>query len=71
MAAKQEFHCHILEDGTITMETGKIASEVHKMADEFKAEVVKLMGGPVETVRKREGVVIEHEHDHEHLHQHE
>jgi hypothetical protein len=69
MAAKQEFHCHILEDGTITVETDKIAPEVHKIADEFMAELKKRLGGPVETVRKREGVVVEH--DHEHVHQHE
>jgi hypothetical protein len=71
MAAKQEYDIHILADGTLSIETGKIAGEVHKQADEFMAYLASLMGGPVDTVRKREGVVHEHEHDRAIVHDHE
>jgi hypothetical protein len=71
MAAKQEYDIHILEDGTLSIETGRIAGEVHKQADEFMAFLASLLGGSVETIHKRQGVVHEHEHDHDHAHLHE
>jgi hypothetical protein len=71
MAARQEFDIHILEDGTLSIETGKIADEVHKAADELMAFIKAKMGGEVETTHKREGVVHTHEHEHTHLHQNE
>jgi hypothetical protein len=69
MPAKMEFHLHILEDGTATIDTGRIADEVHKEADEIMKYFAQLLGGEVQTIHKRKGIV--HEHDHEHAHEHE
>ena len=47
----------ILEDGEIKIETEGISGANHASADQLLAEVEKLAGGKVETVRKRPGHV--------------
>lgn len=51
----------ILEDGTVSIKTGKIDDAVHVSADELLAEVEKLIGGAV----RREKLPEKHKHAHE------
>ena len=52
----------ILEDGTISIQTGNMAGEHHASADEFIKLVQQLAGGARETKSTRE-------HGHHHHHQ--
>ena len=50
----------ILEDGTISITTGSFGKTVHQSADDFLADIEKLLGG-TKTVKK-----IKHKHQHTH-----
>jgi hypothetical protein len=45
----------ILPDGSVKMSTDKIGPANHAAAERLQANIAKLLGGPTETIRKREG----------------
>lgn len=67
----------ILEDGTITIETGDLSGPNHVSADKLLTELAEALGGPV-TIKKRSKFAVSHdltgalrEHSHDgHIHQH-
>lgn len=64
----KEIKITILEDGTISMDTNGIDKEIHADADAFKAELIKLSGGPSQTTHKTGKAGHVHNHDHDHVH---
>lgn len=52
----------ILEDGTISIDTGAISGANHASADQFLGEIAKLAGGTRETQKKKEKVMHVHSH---------
>ncbi len=57
----------VLEDGTITIDTDKIPTELHVDADKMVKEIQELLGGPVTIKQKR--AMPQHTHkDHSHIH---
>lgn len=66
MLKNDELKFEILEDGTVKIETDKIGSANHASAERLIATIAKLLGGPTETIRKREGHTHSHAHGHDH-----
>ena len=56
------FTVEILDDGTLKIETDTVSPANHKSADEFLAFVSKMLGGPVEKTKRKQG------HSHVHTH---
>jgi hypothetical protein len=68
---KAEMQLTILEDGTISIQTGNMAGEHHASADEFIKLVHQLAGGGREMKSTREHHRHHHHHyDHHHDHRH-
>jgi hypothetical protein len=65
---KAEMQVTILEDGTISVQTGNMAGEHHASADEFIKLVQQLAGGERQTRSTRQHHHHHHHHDHEHHH---
>ena len=67
---KGTIEVEILPDGTVKAETGDMGGATHKQADDFLALVQKMLGGPVEETKARQGHHHFHAHDHGSDHQH-
>lgn len=52
----------VLEDGTISIDTGAISGANHASADQFLNEIAKLAGGTRETTKKKEKTMHVHNH---------
>jgi len=65
---KAEMQLTILEDGTISIQTGNMAGEHHASADEFIKLVQQLAGGARDTKSTREH--HHHHHGQEEHHHH-
>lgn len=68
--AAAEIKLKILEDGTVTWETGLIPAEHHDDSDDLLEELEEALGGQV--IRKSTAARPRHVHhtDHEHTHEH-
>jgi len=68
---KDTFQIEVLEDGTLSIDTDGFTPQQHQQADEFVAELGKLMGGEVVVKEKRSHAKQHgHHHDHQHGHHH-
>ena len=65
---KAEMTLTILDDGTISIQTGNLAGEHHASADEFIRMVHELAGGARETKGTKEHHHEHHHYSHEHHH---
>ena len=70
MLPKGKMQVTILDDGTVKTESGDMGGVSHKSADQFYAEVARLMGGTVTDVKLKEAHHHHHEHEAAHEHQH-
>lgn len=66
--SKGQLDIRVLADGTLRIETGDMSGVNHKSADQFLAEMARVMGGEVE-IQKAEHP-HHHHHDHDHTHDH-
>jgi hypothetical protein len=57
------FKIRIEDDGTISMVTGKMSAEIHRTAQEFLEDVIRMSGGMYKTEH------LEKMHVHTHTHQ--
>lgn len=67
--SKAPMRITVLPDGSVKIETDKIAPAAHVRAERFLAEVNKLLGG--ETTRARRGHAHHDHHDHDHEGEHD
>jgi hypothetical protein len=67
---KNQFNIQILEDGTISVDSGSFDPTVHKSADDFVKYLGELMGGQI-TVREKKSHAKTHIHVGKELHEHE
>lgn len=65
---KGEMIVEILEDGTIKVTTGDMAGAIHQTAEEFMADMRRLLGGEVTTEKTKQSHSHHHHHGHGHNH---
>jgi hypothetical protein len=59
---KDEIEIEILEDGTISVTTGKISAQRHVSADEFLKGIKEIAGGKTVTTKRKQKYAFEHSH---------
>ena len=69
MKSHDTIQFEILEDGVVRFETNAVSGANHKSADELIAELEDMLGGEVETTRKRGHHAHSHQYGHNHVHQ--